>query len=757
MNARKPCIPRLTLCALAVLAAVGQVRAEESADTVRALTTPDSVVSVGVGYSSGEEKDRARFGMFNGLRKDDTVLLLDFSYSKRDDPSGFWTMFSGRNLGLDNRELHFLTGRQGGWKIGADYSEITRHDPRTINTGLQGAGTTTPTVVLLPAPGTGQDLNLQLKRKGTSVSAEQWLTPNLQFEASVKNEDKNGARFFGRGFTCSSVTAPGCAGPTASATGWALLMVPEPVDSNIRQFDVKLNFIGEKLFLSGGYYGNFYSNANSALSPTVPGTLANGLGTPLPLSTGLQAILQLPIALPPDSQAHQFFLAGNYRFTPTANMTFKFSHTHATQHENFSNVFTPPPGRSNLGGVVDTTMAQIGLTARPAKNLSLLGNVRYEDRNDKTPIDLYNIEGTPTATAPATFTNGRVSPIRLTAKAEASYRFPDRIRLTIGGDFENIDHGVFTPTDNVAGISGLRQKTQEKGYRIELQRVMSETFTGSISYLSSERNGNSPWLKPYSLTATVGPQTGVFAANPDPACVPPAAPAVNYCIYNRTAIFPFIFMDRQRDKWRMSGTWMPAEDWTLQLYAEDAKDAYSGPTEHGLRNSNMRMFGADVAWTISDSWRLGAYASTGVQTVDAGHSTGYDASLKDNNTSIGLTLTGTFSPKLQGGLDIATVDDVLQYAQTQDPFASAANALFLAQQGGLPDVTYRMYKLRLFARYAIDRRSSVGVDVINYRSSFNEWTYGYNGVPFTYNDNTTLGAVVNQRVTFFGISYAYRF
>ncbi len=45
-----------------------------------------------------------------------------------------------------------------------------------------------------------------------------------------------------------------------------------------------------------------------------------------------------------------------------------------------------PAGVSSLGGVMDTNLAQFGLTARPMPGLTLLANVRYEDKNDKTPL-----------------------------------------------------------------------------------------------------------------------------------------------------------------------------------------------------------------------------------------------------------------------------------------------------------------------------------------------------------------------------------
>ena len=140
-----------TLVALAVVLAFSPARAQEEGGIARGpvngpgytSTAPVSSISVGVGVSSGDEKDRARWGMFNGLRVDDVNGLLGFGYYNRDAASGRWMSLEGRNLGLDNRELGYSYRRLGDLKFNVDYSEITRHDPRTINTGLGGAGTTT--------------------------------------------------------------------------------------------------------------------------------------------------------------------------------------------------------------------------------------------------------------------------------------------------------------------------------------------------------------------------------------------------------------------------------------------------------------------------------------------------------------------------------------------------------------------------------------------------------------------------------------
>ncbi len=723
-----------TVIALAVLAAFSPAHAEDG-DDIAQLTKPESSIGVGVSAASGGEKDRALFGQYNGLRKNSVNLLLDLDYVKRDDATGTWTTIRGRNLGLDSRELGFSMQKQGDWKFSADYSELVRHDPRTINTGLAGAGTTTPSVNLLSAPGTGSELNLELKRKGLGLGGEKWITPNLQLEVNFKNEDKDGARLFGRGFTCPSGAAPSpiCTTMASGVNQWALLMLPEPINSTTRQFDGKLNYSGEKLMLSGGYYGSFYINSNDTLTPTIPGTLNNPLGAPTTLNAGLRGILGLPMALPPDNQAHQLYLSGSYAFTPKTRSTFKLAYTHATQDDDFPAVFAAaaPGGRTNLGGVLDTTLAQFGLTARPMPKLFLLANLRYEDKKDRTPIALYNIEGT------NTFTNGHISNKKIAGKVEASYQLPLNVKGTLGGDYESIDRGTFVATDQLAGLSGIRQKTEEIGYRAELRRAMSETLTGAISYGHSRRDGSS-WLKPNS-----GATTGVTALS-------------DSAIFSRTAIFPMIFTNRTRDKVKLSADWMPMERLSLQFAFEDARDDYSAPTTKGLQDTGMRLYSIDAAWTLNDKWKLTGYWSQSEQKLRVDHSSGYQADVRDKNDTLGLGVAGKPTGRLDVGANLSYISDTTVYGQTLDSLASTTNQNFLASSGGLPDVTFRQTRFNLFSKYALDKNSDIRLDFIHQHSYLNEWTWGYNGVPFAYSDNTTISMLPNQRVSFIGITYIYK-
>ena len=725
---------------LAVLSVFGHALAEEI--DVAQLTKPDSSVGLGAGIVSGNKGDRSIFGMYNGLRDNKGYGLADVSVSKRDETTGTWTTLEGRNLGLDNREFGFSQNKQGDWKYYLDYNELTRHDPRTINTALQGAGTTNPNVKLLATPGTGANLDLELKRKAFGIGGEKWIFPNLQLEVNFKTEDKNGSRLFGAGFTCTSSTAPGCLGASATRTGWAQLMLPEPVNSTTRQIETKLNYIGEKLALSGGYYGSFFTNGYGTLNPNVPGTLYNAVGTALPLNTGLQGILNNPIALPPDSQAHQLYLSGNYAFTPTTRGTFKYAYTHATQNDGFlgSGLTGAPGGRANLGGVVDTTLLHLGLTARPMPKLSLLANFRYEDKKDKTPIDWYNVEGT------STFTNGHVSNRKVGGKLEASYQMLPKTRATFGLDYLEVTRELPVKTDTIAGLSALRGQTTEFGYRAEVRQTLADSFAGTLGYINSRRRG-SDWYSLCTSAACNAAGVGYGTSTSSGAIIGASA----------TGIFPMTLTDRNRDKLRLMSDWTPTDRFSVQLMAEVGVDHYVTNGTKGLKDTGMSLFSLDANWGLTDNWKLTGYASHGTQTLHVNHSTGYLADLKSTTDTFGLGTTGMPTPRLQVGADLSLTYERDRYGQSLDPAASATNVAFLNASGGLPDVVFQVKTFKFFGRYTLDKNSDIRFNLIHQRAHLNDWTWSYNGVPFVYSDNTTVFMNQRQNVTFAGLTYIYRF
>jgi MtrB/PioB family decaheme-associated outer membrane protein len=705
---------RRTILALSVLMVFGVAYAED--EEVEKLTKNESTISMGAGVATGDFKSRSIFSQYNGYNSiinNDINPLIDFNVIKLKEASGLWVKLEGHNLAQDNREVNFSINKQGDWKYSFDYNEITHHEIRTINTALQGAGTTTPVVTSLATAGSGADINLQLQRKAASVSAEKWITPNLMFEATFKNEDKTGARLSGEGIYCGSWSRYSC-----NNYAGAILLLPEPVNTNIKQIDAKLNLSGDKFLLSSGYYGSFFSNTNGSVNPIVN---TAGFTTAPPLASFLQA----PIAQTPDNQAHQFYISGNYAFTPTAQSNFKYVYTHATQDENFSSMGLTggPAGVSNLGGVVDTKLAQFGLKARPLSKLTVVANVRYEDKNDKTPSASYNLLSSPFTTPPpsAYYSNDYSSSSKkITGKFDTAYQLPDRYRATLGVDYASVQRAapptsIGAASDLGLAIGGLRENTREVGYRAELRRSFTDTYNMAVILGHSQRTGDS-WVF-YS-----GNGSGSISSSP----------------LNVNGTLPMTMMDRKRDKVKVSADWMATSKLSLQLNLEHGKDTYTGPIEVGMRDTGMSSYGVDAAYVISDNWKLTGYVSQSDQTLHVNHMTTYQAELVDSNTSVGLGVIGKPTSRVDVGGNVSYMNDKNSYKQTGT---------------GLPDAIYHATNLKLYSKYSLQKNADVRLDLVYQNATLDEWTWGSN---FAYSDKTTVTVQPHQCVTFIGASYIYK-
>jgi len=715
-----------TLLALAVCAACAAVQAEPK--------PVETTVSVGLGAVSGSADDRALFGQYNGLRDHSAVGLLGIDYSLRKPDTSSWVDLRGSNLLGDTREINLIWKNPGSWKFTADYGELVRVEPNTVNTGLLGAGSTTPQVVSIAA-GNGIDTELKTKRTSLGLGFTKIISPTVQLAVELKSENKDGARLFGIGMSCPSTIAPNCLGTPGASTSWATLMLPEPVNANHSQVEARLSYAFDKLRFNVGYYGSFYRNNNATLSATVPASLNNPLGSLLPLNAGLQGLLSQPLALTPDNQAQQLDLSGSYDFTNTTRATVKLGYTRASQTDNFAaaGLLNAPVGVTNLGAQVNTKLAKVGLTSRPIPKLSLIADVRYEGKDDQTPLALYNSEGV------ASYTNRDLSSRKTNGKLQASWQFSSDYRGTLGADYEAIDRSTFTATSAASGISALRQKTDETTVHLDLRRRMASDMSGTISVTRSRRSGSN-WLKDNSgagLTEVLNPADPVSGL---------AA----------TAIFMPTLADRQRDKIKLLSDWQPSEKLSLQFGIEGGRDTFNTLSSYGLQNARMNQLSVDGAYALSDAWSLNANVFRGVQTSNQARPAGYLMAFENTNLGAAIGATGKASEKLQVGANLSYVNDRNVYAQGLDSFAGADSIALLNATGGLPDVVFSQTALKLFGKYALEQKgASVRVDLVHQRNALNDWAWGYSGIPFAYSDGTTLMQKPTQSVSFIGVTYIY--
>lgn len=718
-------MPKLNSCLLMLLAAVlvvgrpalaaepqAAVDSDDAADAAASaaevlnLIRPDSSLRLGLWHLDG---NAVRFGQFTGSNDMGLVPRLGVDLVSRDESTGTWLRLDGKHLAQEYREIRFEHQRQGEWKYFLDYNRMPRYVPLTINTGLTGIGSALQQV-------NGQamrDVEIGTVRDAVTVGLQLQTASVFETQLRFRQEEKTGARPFGTGEGVGS--------------GARLYFLTEPIDSVSKELEASLAYTGKDLQLQAAYLGSWYGNRNRLL-------VANGAAV-----EGLPAPAQ--ISLPLDNSAQQLALSGGYSFTPTTRATFKASYERAIQDETFPATVA---GNSlvagqSLDGRVDTTLLHAGISSQPFERLALLANLRYEDRDDKTPIRQYL---TPAVDFPQAL-NTRYSRQLAVGKAEATYRLSREHSLTLGLDQDRQQREVppsipFTgPTAPAqARQVSFRTETEETGYRLEFRRSLTDAVNGSLAHVRSRRNGS------------------------------PLLPADNSV--SPDFIAPIQWADRERAKWRLAVDWVPSDPVTVQLVVEDSDDTYKG-LSLGPRRGTGRLYSLDLSYALSDDWQVTGWVSQSTTTAEqatcgainprtssctvAPNWLQWQARLDDRTQALGFGLRGSPNRKLKLGAD-------LQYAEERNGFGFdvlAASAASLPT--GLPTpIHYKSTNLVTFVEYALAGNSGWRFDYIYQRVRTNDWTWDLVNAAGTslYADGTTVELNKDLTAQFFGLSYFYR-
>lgn len=598
---------RLSALSAAMLMAFGPAGAQEA--EIKRLITPESTISLGVGQWSD---DRPQLGIYDGMRDGKAYGLVDIDLVKRDDATGTWFILNGQNLGLDTRELKAEWLRQGDIGVSMEYSRLTRDNPLTFSTGLQGIGTTNQ---LISGAG-GDALPMREVRLGTTRDLTQLglfknVLPNLDLKISFKNEKKEGTRHWGLGSD-------------------ALFMV-EPIDSTTRQLEATLAYAGERFQISGGYYGSWYNNEHSLVLGRV-----NGVADSAP---GGNPASPTSLSLPLDNQAHQFFLNSGYAFTPTTRGTLKLSYGKATQDEQLPVAFNVIPlagSPTSLNGRIDTTLVEAGLTSRPLPKLSLLANLRYHDVKDKTPVAQYVTGGYNT---PHSFT-------KKSGRLEANYRLPEGMSLIGGVETSSQDRSV--PTLGTLYVP-FRISMDETTYRLQLRRSLSETINGSLAYLNSDRRGSGYTSTGNATRDAINPMHIADRKRDKWRLMLDWAPTDKLSLQ--------FALDQARDSYGTSGRPFGLTDGSADIYTIDAAYTF---------NDNWQI----TAWYSRDDAKardLSVYTAL-TETKDT--------RLREVGDTLGLGLRGQPNSKLKFGANLEWAKSVSQFSQAlTDPITAGLTPL----------------------------------------------------------------------------------
>jgi len=429
------------------------------------LTNPTSVVELGLtNVNSASQK----FGEYNGLQ--DKAVTVDAAFDLRGgsayDSNGV-TRFrlSGKDLGVETRNLQAEFAEQGRFRINLGLDELRRNTGDGFQTPYEGVGSnmiSLPRTWITPAqlnvnpnatvpviPGVNaraldpnfiaNDSVYRFNNAGnnTAVGAPSTLTAPLAAQTAAMlaasandralfhNENiyttrkKTEAGFMYNIDTQWDVTAKVrredkngtmLRNALSRNTGGDIsLTLPVAVDTTTDQFDLALNFRDANSHLGLAYYGSMFKDHNndSMSWEAWQNGFAVGGSTPFNKNTTTTGT--------PTNQFHQFNATGGYNFSKDTKLAMNASYARNTQNTPFTEqeeaAWDTNPANS-LNGKVITKSFNLKLTTKPVKDLNVSAMYKYNDRDNQTPVYLYGFDdaGDPANVTPSGFAGKLGSP-----------------------------------------------------------------------------------------------------------------------------------------------------------------------------------------------------------------------------------------------------------------------------------------------------------------------------------------------------------
>jgi MtrB/PioB family decaheme-associated outer membrane protein len=559
-------------------------------------TVIKSEIEIGIGHVSDSSW---RFGRYTGLEDDGLFPVVNIDIYKRGGPwdgddASYWRL-TGRNLGIESRDLTFEFGKQGSYNFHLGFDEIPHYQLQDAQTFFAGAGSSNLT---LPSNWVGGQTTAQMSQLGSSlrtygiehgrqranVGGDIVLPSGWSFSADYTRERKDG----------NKVTALtiGNSGGNPRA-----VLTPEPVDYLTQQFDAVLAYADASKQFSIGYYGSLFDNDNAGLTWQNPYSAINGWDSSAGFPNG-----QGQVALEPDNEFHQINLTGGYSFTKTLRLVGDVSIGRATQNDSFlpytinpvlAATITQPLPVNSLDGEVDVTHIGLRLTGQPWDTVSLGASFKYDERDNKThhqefvyiggDSNAQNVSlnsGVRRFNEPKSYKDGRF-------RLDAGWRASDWLRVNGEAEFRKTER----PHQE-------REKINEDRFSLTFAIDTGSFWTGGLRLNNAKRDGGSEYL---------GYETLIGGYSPD--YYNTLQPFVGgFPFENLPGLRKFNQADRKRQNGELYASFMPAEAVSISASYNYSEDDYNN-SELGLTFSRVRTLNVDVTWAPTNRFSVYAFAA----------------------------------------------------------------------------------------------------------------------------------------------------
>jgi MtrB/PioB family decaheme-associated outer membrane protein len=382
-----------------------------------------SDIELGIGYVTD---DAYFFGRYNGLQTEGAYLVGDIDAEKFSDDGRFWRI-RGTNLGLESRYLRLEGGKQGSHKFFLEWDELPNYKNNTAVTPFTGVGTDNLTLPsgfdLGPPVSSLNPFELQTKRERIKAGAgfvakQRWL-----FDIDFSHENKQGIDAVGGAIATGTTQL-------VQRTNTSLL--PEPIDQDTDLVNATLTYAGDKGQVDLAYNASFFNNTYTSLNWQDPFNPTTGAGS---------------MALAPDNEFHQLSLTGAYTLPYKSRLTGVASMGRMTQNQKFqpysinSSIDTLPS--TSLDGEVWVLNGQLKLSSRPLTKLRLNAELRYDERDNQTPVQTYSYVILDSGGAGGAVENNPYSYKNNRFNLDANYRFNAIVSLLGGYKYNAMERSKF--------------------------------------------------------------------------------------------------------------------------------------------------------------------------------------------------------------------------------------------------------------------------------------------------------------------------
>ncbi len=573
--------------------------------------------------------DAFRYGDYTGLDEKGVYLFGDvFGRYWGEDAS--YMVFEGYLRGIDSSALFFKGGKQGKYEVRASYQAIPRRFFNETVTPYSGTANLVLPGNWVRAPSTQQmtelsnssapvAIGLDLDILGLGIDfkpAQQW-----KLSADYTRREREGLKRVAGSFFFNAAE------------------LAAPVDYTTNDLQLSAIYAADTWQANVTYFGSVFSNANDTL------TWDNAYSWPAGTTSG-------QIALPPDNTSHQISLAGSMLLPARTTLNGQLSFGKLSQDEAL-----PTAGSAN--GKVNTLNANLRVTSSPWRQVTIEGELRYNDFDNETPTQFASIA---------------YDYQRREIKLRGEFRLRGGTKLYAGFDNERFERNRQDRTDTTTNRLWFTVRTR-----------LGDVADLHVNLFTDDRNG--------STYETV---------------IDPLAP-------ENPLMRKFNQADRERNGARLHGSVYASQradfGWELEIGSDDYNNSAIG-----LTDSDYVRYGADFSYLFTGSTSV--YASLYQEDITTDQQNSQSFSLPDWSATTDDSFTTATIGIVYRGL-FGNLDANLEYgwADSRGKMENDTNGL----PTSFPDLRSNRQNLNLGLSYPYSDSLSFRFDYIFERLETDDW------------------------------------